>query len=127
MTKYKVVSEISSVEFLTLNEATNFQSTLGPGVQIITVEEPEEPEEPEIFLAISARQIRLQLLTLGITEEIILPALNSLPSPTKEAALIEWGFSASFERTHPLVDMVGGMLGWGATELDALWREAIKL
>ena len=123
MTKYRVVHGSSSVEFADLSEAEAYQSTI-PGAQLITVEEPDPPEQ---FAPITARQIRLQLLTFEITEDMIVTALGTLPSPTKEAALIEWGFSSSFERTHPLVDVVGTMLEWSVEDLDGLWREAIKL
>lgn len=123
MTKYRVVLGSSSVEFANLIDAENYQNTL-PGAQLITVEESDPPEQ---FAPITARQIRLQLLAFGVTDEMLLLALNSLPSPTKEAALIEWGFSSVFERTHPLVAEVAAMLEWAAEDLDGLWREAIKL
>ncbi len=76
---------------------------------------------------VTARQIRRALLQLGITGDMILAALNTLPEPTKSAALIEWEYSNEFFRTHYLVGMVGQMLGWSVQQLDELWLLARTL
>lgn len=82
-------------------------------------------ENGKLFLKlapVTARQIRRGLLALGITGVMIETALNSLPEPTKSAALIEWEYSNEFFRTHELVAMVAQMLGWTAKDLDDLWK-----
>jgi hypothetical protein len=76
---------------------------------------------------VTARQIRRALLSIGLTEATILGALNTLPEPTKSAALIEWEYSNEFFRTHYLVGMVGQMLGWNTKQLDDLWVLASTL
>jgi hypothetical protein len=85
------------------------------------------PPPPEVFPDVTARQIRRALLKHGLDETMIVTALNTLPSPTKEEALIEWEYSNEFIRTHYLVPMVGQMLGWNSTQLDDLWRLAKSL
>ena len=76
---------------------------------------------------VTARQIRRALLAVGLSETTILGALNTLPVPTKSAALIEWEYSNEFFRTHYLVGMVGQMLGWNTKQLDDLWLLAKTL
>lgn len=70
---------------------------------------------------VTARQIRRALLDFGLTETVIVGALNTLSEPTKSQALIEWEYSNEFFRTHNLVALVGQMLGWNTEQLDALW------
>lgn len=77
--------------------------------------------------SITPRQGRQYLLKLGLTDTIILNALNQLPSPKKEVAIIEWEFSTLFLRNNPLVGMIGQMIGWGDEQLDNMWIEASKL
>lgn len=77
---------------------------------------------------VSPRQIRQALfLREGITEEVIDAALESLPSPTKELAIIEWKYALSFDRNRSLVSDVGSLLGWTSEQLDDLWRYAVTL
>lgn len=70
---------------------------------------------------VTARQIRRALLDFGLTEAIIVGALNTLSEPTKSQAFIEWEYSNEFFRTHNLVALVGQMLGWNTQQLDELW------
>lgn len=76
---------------------------------------------------ITARQIRLQLLYMGISLGDIDTALNSLPEPQKSLALVEWEFASTFDRSHALVDFVGATLGWTSEQLDQLWLAAVQL
>lgn len=81
----------------------------------------------EVLPDVTARQIRRALLKSGLTEDMIVTALNTLPSPTKEEALIEWQYSNEFKRNHYLVPAVGSMLGWNAEQINDLWRLAASL
>ena len=76
---------------------------------------------------VTSRQIRIALLSMGITEMTVLDSLNTLPEPTKSIAIVEWEYSTHFFRTHYLVGMVGQILGWSAQQLDELWVMAYKL
>jgi hypothetical protein len=79
------------------------------------------------FDAVTPRQMRLALLSMGIHTSDIDTALASLPEPTKTEAQISWEYSLSFERTNPLVAMVATMLGWNSAQVDALWALAGSL
>ncbi len=81
-----------------------------------------EKEDP--IAAISPRQIRLALLSLGVTEANVDGAIATLPSPEKDAAMIAWKFSTSFERSVPMVSAIGQMLGMNKEQLDSLWTMA---
>lgn len=70
---------------------------------------------------ITPRQARQALVLSGVSTDLILGGLNSLPSPTKELALIEWEYSTVIKRNNPLVTNVATMLGWTTYQLDDLW------
>lgn len=75
---------------------------------------------------ITARQLRLWLHGAGLLEEI--PSLiAALPEPQRTTAQIEWEFSISYERMHPLVVQLGTALGMQAADLDLAWTHAGRL
>lgn len=75
---------------------------------------------------ITARQLRLWLHGAGLLDEL-LALLAALPEPQRTTAQIEWEFSSSYERMHPLVIQLSGALGMNATDLDLTWRHAARL
>lgn len=74
-----------------------------------------------ILADISPRQIRLALLSLGLTESLVDTAINNFDSPAKEQAMIAWKYSTSFQRTVPTVEAIGSVLGLSSEQLDSLW------
>ncbi len=51
-----------------------------------------------------------------------------MPDDTaKETAKIEWEYSRTFNRIHPLVATVGTALGLNDTQIDAMWLAAVNL
>jgi hypothetical protein len=76
---------------------------------------------------VTPRQIRLALLSVGMTEIMIDSVINTLPSPTKEAAMITWKYSTSFQRNNALVPVIGAMLSYNSDQLDQLWITALGL
>lgn len=84
------------------------------------------PEAPKIS-DVTPRQIRQALILSGVSIQQIEDALDSLPEPTKSLAKVEWEYSISFQRSHPLVNQVGSMLGWSSQQLDDLWKLAASL
>ncbi|RVQ17752.1 hypothetical protein CN067_20930 [Sinorhizobium meliloti] len=87
------------------------------------------PEEARAAMPpITARQFRLGLVRAGLTPAQVTAAIEAMPDGTeKETALIEWGYASSFERTHPLIPLVGGVLGLSDEQIDALWPQALSL
>jgi hypothetical protein len=82
---------------------------------------PRLPPAPD---AITPRQLRLWLMKQGVTSALVETAISGMPSPTKEAALIEWEYALEFRRDHPLVQQLGAVLGFDAATMETGWREA---
>lgn len=96
---------------------------------------------PPVPAAISDRQFAQQLAVLGtITEaEAIawaargdLPAaleaaVEALPAGERFAARMLLSSATSYERAHPLVPMLGAIMGYDSAEIDDLWRAAAAL
>ncbi len=71
---------------------------------------------------VSARQLRLTLLSLGITETNMDQLLINDP-----AGMIEWKYASYYKRTHPLVDGLGAILSITPEQIDSLWAWATEL
>jgi len=77
--------------------------------------------EPEM-LSVTPRQMRLALLSLGITPAMIESMLEG-----NDAALIEWEYASMIARGHPLVDQIGASLNKSPEEIDSLFFLAASL
>ena len=76
--------------------------------------------------SVTMRQARLALLGAGLLASVD-AAIDSLPSPQKEAARIEWEYATEVQRSSGLVSMMGVALGLDDAALDALFIEAAVL
>lgn len=95
---------------------------------------PEEIEAlvPVTFVqalrSITPRQIRLQLLNLGITAAMVDAAIAAIPDATDRArAEIEWTYAVSYDRSDPLVYQIGTAFSLTPSEIDAAWAVAMTL
>lgn len=84
------------------------------------------PPAPAIPSVVTMRQARLALLQAGKLAQVE-AAIQALPSPQKEAALIEWDYSSEVHRNKPFVQMLGAAIGLDDAELDALFTTAAGL
>jgi len=75
---------------------------------------------------VSMRQARLALLARSVLGEVD-TAIDSLPSPDREAARIEWDYSSVVARNSPLVVMMGAALSLDDDALDELFITAARL
>jgi hypothetical protein len=85
-----------------------------------------KPAAVKIPTVVTMRQARLALLQNGMLDQIA-PAIESLPSPHKEAARIEWEYSQEVQRAKPLTGMMAAVLGLTETDLDELFTLASTL
>ena len=87
------------------------------------------PPTPPPVPVITARQLRLALLRLGLTGAQVEAQIAALPGTDadREAALIEWEYATTYQRDHQLVVALGAALGLTAAQIDAAWREAATL
>lgn len=81
---------------------------------------------PAVPQQVTMRQARLALLDAGLLSNID-AAIDSLPSPEKETARIEWDYSSAVVRNRPLVGLLGAALGLDDAGLDALFITAATL
>jgi len=81
---------------------------------------------PVVPQQVTMRQARLALLQAGLLARVD-PAIESLDSPERETARIEWDYSSSVVRSRPLVVMLGEALGLDDAGLDQLFITAAGL
>lgn len=74
---------------------------------------------------VTMRQARLELLEAGKLSAVG-AAIAALPAGQRDAAQIEWDYSATVERGSTLVSLLGAALGFDAEDLDALFTAAAK-
>lgn len=87
--------------------------------------------EPSRFVmpTITAAQLRLALLGLGMTGAQVEAAIDAMPGTDmqREAARIQWEYATTFPRQHPLVVAIGAALGMTEAQIDAAWLHAATL
>lgn len=89
---------------------------------------PTAEQVREAMPDLSARQLRLGLLNAGLIPSQVTAAIETLPAgPEKETAKVEWEYATTFRRLHPLIAIVGGVLGLTDEQIDAMWRAAVAL
>lgn len=75
---------------------------------------------------VTMRQARLALLGAGLLDDVE-TAINAMTEPAKSAARVEWDYSNTLRRDHPLVATLGTGLGLTGGQLDDLFRAAAAL
>lgn len=95
----------------------------------ITPYTPPSPEELRASLPpLTARQLRLGLLSAGISPSQVDTAIGAMPAgQDRDRALIEWEYANSFNRAHPLLAVVGSSLNLTDEQIDAMWSAALSL
>ena len=83
---------------------------------------------PEPNLALTARQARLWLLSVGLNDNAVRGQIARIPDEKQRAAaLIEWEYSVEIHIDHPLVQSIAAALGFGPTLLRAAFETARNL
>ena len=83
-------------------------------------------EPPPEFPEITRRQIRLWLLSKGISVADVEVEIEKLAEPQRSIAKIEWDGN-TFKRENPFVDTIGLALGFTSQQMDIGWSEAATL
>ena len=81
------------------------------------------PGVPQI---VTMRQARLALLGAGLLP-MVDAAIAALPSPQREAALIEWDYSSEVHRNRAFVLTLAAALNLSTEQLDSLFTQAATL
>lgn len=97
-------------------------------VRDLTAEEI-EAKKPPVPQSITRRQGLQQLRIEGITSTQIVACINAMEITQleKDLALIEYEESQVFERSRPLVAMLGAMLGKDSAGIDTMFIAASNL
>jgi hypothetical protein len=78
--------------------------------------------------SVSARQIRLWLVSHGIALATIEAAIDSIVEPvTRETVRVEWEYAPVIERAHPWLVPLASALGLDEAGVDQAFREAATL
>lgn len=78
--------------------------------------------------ALTARQLRLWLLTRGIAPEAVDAQINAISDAAAQArARVEWEYASEYKADHPLVLQIGAALGLSQVQVDAGFRTAAVL
>lgn len=84
--------------------------------------------EPAPLPPLTRRQLRLGLLSIGITAEDVEAEINAIVDPTERAyGMIEWQDATQFRRDHPLIAQVAVALALPPEQVDDLWVWALGL
>lgn len=96
--------------------------------KIITAEMREAAIEAAALLPLTRRQMKLGLLSIGITGQMVEAELAEIEDTfDREYALIEWQEAGQIERSHPLVDELADAFSLPAEQVDTLWVWASSL
>ncbi len=84
------------------------------------------PAEPAPLLPVlpplTRRQLRLALLSIGVTAEDVEAHISDITDPVdRAAAMIEWEDATHYKRDHPLVADVAASMALPPAQVDALW------
>lgn len=84
------------------------------------------PIQPAVPVVVTMRQARLALLNAGLLPSVS-NTIAGLLGTSGDAARIEWEFSPTLKRDHPLVASLSASLGLTSAQLDALFTAAALL
>lgn len=76
---------------------------------------------------ITMRQARLQLLALGLLDDVEEAIANISDATTKRTVQIEWEYAKDVERNSPTILLLAKAIGMDEEALDNLFIEAAKL
>lgn len=77
--------------------------------------------------SISMRQARLQLLSLGLLDDVETAITNIEDLTVKKTIQIEWEYAKDIERNSPTILLLSQAISLDDKELDNLFIEAAKL
>lgn len=85
------------------------------------------PLPAPLMPTLTRRQLRLALLSIGVTAETIESQIAAITDPQERAAaLIEWQDANTYERDHPLITDIATALKIPSDQVDILWRWAAE-
>lgn len=81
---------------------------------------------PADVTVVTMRQARLALLAVDKLS-LVNATINSLPSPQREAAQIEWEFASEIRKDSPLITTLAPLVGLSPANVTTLFNTAATL
>jgi hypothetical protein len=86
------------------------------------------PDSSPVPVSVSARQIRLWLVTNGISLATVDATIDSIADPaTRDTVRVEWDYAPYVERSHRFLVPLAAALGLDEAGVDQAFREAATL
>lgn len=83
---------------------------------------------PAVPESVTARQIRLWLVSHGVSLAAVEAAIDAIPEATqRELVRVEWEYAPYVERSHPMLVPLGAQLGLTPEQIDAAFIQAAML
>jgi hypothetical protein len=77
---------------------------------------------------VTATQIRLWLVSHGISMNSIYELISQIPDPLLKSQIeVQWEYAPYVERNHPMINTLGASLGLNSDQIDQAFREASSL
>jgi len=111
-----------------LSPFLRFWFEMNPEFPIETYVPPTAEEMREKMPALTARQLRLGLVSNGISLAQVSATIDAMPAGAdKDKAQIEWEYASTFNRMHPLISTVGAALGLTDEQIDTMWAASLSI
>lgn len=86
------------------------------------------PDTSPVPASVTARQIRLWLVSHGVSMAAVEAAIDAIPDATqREMVRVEWEYAPYVERGHPMLGPLASALGLSEAQVDAAFREAANI
>ncbi len=86
------------------------------------------PTDSRGFPILYPSQLRRQLRRSGISLATVAAVIAAIPDEVMRGDAADlWEYSTTFERSNPLIDLLGGAMGLTTEQIDTLWRTAATL
>ena len=83
------------------------------------------PSPVPVPVSVTARQIRLWLITHGVSLASVDAAISGIADQMqRDLVRAEWEYAPYVERTHPMLGVLGQALGLDESGVDSAFREA---
>ena len=89
---------------------------------------PPPPPPPAPVPDITARQLRLWIIGQGRALAEVDAAIGAMPEGVRDVARVEWEYSTTYQRSHPLIEQLAPLFGLATpAAIDAAFRAAAAL
>lgn len=126
MNKFKITLGNQIIEFATEEAAQQYKTAnnLSQEIESFTEEAVQIKFVPEV---VTPRQMRVALITSGISLESIESIIDSLPEPDRSIIRVTWEYSTEFQRSNPFIASMAPLLNLTNSQVDDLFILASTL